>query len=48
MNDPKTNPPALPADVAERIAHLFRDALACGRPHELLALLQRYRAGERG
>jgi len=48
MTHSKTNPPALPAEAAERIAYLFRDTLAGNRPHELLALLQRYRAGERG
>jgi hypothetical protein len=40
--------PALPAESAARMAHLFRDALAGNRSHELLPLLQRYRAGERG
>lgn len=48
MSNPNIDPPVLPADAARRIAHLFRDALAANRPHELLALLQRYRAGERG
>jgi hypothetical protein len=39
---------ALPAETAARLAHLFRDTAASGRTHELLPLLQRYRAGERG